>query len=178
MVTIVEYHPDWKVTFETLRSTYAQALRSVPIIAIEHVGSTAVEGLAAKAVVDIDIVVAPHHVAEASEQLRSIGFRPLGDQGIAGRWAFRQPADLPRTNTYVTEVGSTALRNHLTVRDALRGDPELRAQYGELKRELASSTTTTDSYVAGKSSFLLGILQRAGLTREELAEIEIANRPG
>jgi GrpB-like predicted nucleotidyltransferase (UPF0157 family) len=176
VITIVEYDPTWQETFGWLRSTYASALESTPVLAIEHVGSTAVEGLDAKPVIDIDIVVAPLDVGAATDALCSIGFRPLGEQGIAGRWAFRQPEDIPRTHTYVVEEGCLALRNHLAVRDTLRSEPGLRAEYAQLKRELASSSADMGAYVEGKSTLLRRILERAGLTDDELSVIERANR--
>ncbi|HTO01215.1 MAG TPA: GrpB family protein [Microthrixaceae bacterium] len=178
MITIVEYDPKWPEVFERLRALYESALHSTAILGIEHVGSTAVEGLAAKPIVDIDIVVSSQELAAATDALCSIGFEPLGEQGIVGRWAFRQPDDLPATHTYVVEERSLALRNHLAVRDALRAEPSLREQYARLKYGIASSATTMDAYVERKSKFLLSILEQAGVAEDELAEIEQANRSG
>ena len=162
--------------FQGLRSIYESSLGSTPILAIEHVGSTAVEGLAAKPVIDVDIVVASQHVGAAGDALRSIGFRALGEQGIEGRWAFRQPEELPATNTYVVAEGSLALRNHLAVRNTLRADAGLRARYAQLKRQLASSSADTSAYVEGKSTLLRQILEQAGLGDDELSVVERANR--
>ena len=178
VITIVEYDPTWRGIYEQLRSIYASSLGSTPILTIEHVGSTAVEGLAAKPVIDIDIVVASQDVGAATDALRSIGFRALGEQGISGRWAFRQPEDLPATHTYVVEASSLALRNHLAVRDTLRAEADLRAQYAQLKRELASSSADMSVYVKGKSTLLCQILEQAGLSDDELSLIERANRAG
>jgi len=91
----------------------------VPVVAIEHVGSTAVPGLAAKPVIDCDIVVAGPEVPAASAVLAGLGFTPLGELGIPLRWAFREPRRLAGTNTYVVAAGSLSLRNHLAVRDVL-----------------------------------------------------------
>ena len=176
MITLVEYDPTWPATFERLRLIYAAALGSTPVVAIEHVGSTAVVGLAAKPVIDIDIVVARPDLAAATEALGSIGFRALGECGVADRWAFEQPEHLPRTHTYLTEAGCLALRNHLAVRDTLRSDPALRAQYAERKRELASSAGDMASYVSGKSAVLRLVLAEAGLTDDELSAIDASNQ--
>ena len=176
VITIVQYDPRWRTTFAQLRSTYASALGSTRMLAIEHVGSTAVDGLSAKPV--IDIAVATEDVGAATDALHSIGFRALGEHGIERRWAFRQPEGLPATHTYVVEEGSLAWRNHLAVRDALRADPVLRAEHAQLKRELASSGTSIDEYAGGTSALLRCSLERAGLTDNELAAIERANHAG
>lgn len=75
----------------------------VPVVAIEHVGSTSVPGLAAKPVIDCDIVVAEGDIAAATDVLVSLGFSPLGELGIPERWAFKEPARLAGTNTYQGE---------------------------------------------------------------------------
>jgi hypothetical protein len=96
------------------------------VLALEHVGSTAVPGLAAKPIIDCDIVVDADDVDAAARVLVSLGFAPLGELGISERWAFREPSRLAGTNTYVIVAGSLSLRNHLCVRDTLRADDSLR----------------------------------------------------
>jgi len=93
--------PGWPSRFALLRAEYATAMAAaaVPVVAIEHVGSTSVPGLAAKPVIDCDIVVAEAHVPSASSVLVSLGFAPLGELGIPLRWAFKEPARLSGTNT-------------------------------------------------------------------------------
>lgn len=67
MILVVEYDPAWPGRFEQLRRKYAWALAAaeVRVVCIEHVGSTAVPGLAAKPVIDCDIVVAGPDVPAA-----------------------------------------------------------------------------------------------------------------
>ena len=84
--------------------------RDQPSAAIEHVGSTSVPGLAAKPVIDCDIVVVRRDVAAASEVLTGLGFQPEGELGIPLRWAFKEPERLAGTNTYIVEAGSLSLR--------------------------------------------------------------------
>ena len=71
MIVVTEYDPGWPRRFEELRREYAAAMADagVPVVAIEHVGSTSVPGLAAKPVIDCDIVVAGRDVAAASDVL-------------------------------------------------------------------------------------------------------------
>ena len=108
MIAVVDYDPAWPGRFEELRGEYAQAMTAagVPVVAIEHVGSTSVPGLAAKPVIDCDIVVAEQDVAAAWLVLTTLGFKPLGELGIPLRWAFKEPKRLAGTNTYVIVEGS------------------------------------------------------------------------
>lgn len=85
MIEIVDYDPDWPARFETLRQLYENVLTGVAILGIEHVGSTSVPGLAAKPLIDIDIVVTVDQVARAIEAMERAGFLSLGELPLAGR---------------------------------------------------------------------------------------------
>lgn len=163
-ITVVDYDPSWPGRFQALRAEYANALAAadVAVIGIEHVGSTSVPGLAAKPVIDIDIVVAETDMAAAGDVLVGLGFEHLGDLGVPRRWAFTEPPRLARTNTYVVAAGSDALRNHLAVRDTLRADPALRAEYGAVKKRVGAVAASIDEYVRGKNSIVRRILAAAG----------------
>ena len=176
MITVVDHDPAWQRAFEGLRQRYEAALRGVVIVAIEHVGSTSVPGLAAKPVIDIDIIVADDHLADAVAAMERAGFRSLGERGIRDRWALGAPSGLPPTNTYVVVDGSLAMRNHLGVRAILREDGALRDEYATLKRSIAARVDDIDQYVEAKSTFLSTVLERAGLTAEERELIADANR--
>lgn len=177
VIAIVDYDPSWPSAFERLRAEYSVALTNadVPVVAIEHVGSTSVPGLCAKPVIDCDIVVEPAYTQAASAALAAIGFIPRGNLGIPLRLAFDPPDRLGATHTYVVEADSLALRNHLAVRDVLRRDPTLRETYGKVKQQLAAITDDIDEYTTGKSHVLRQVLAAAGLTEAELDEIAAAN---
>lgn len=179
MILVAEYDPAWATRFEQLRGEYARAMSAagVPVTAIEHVGSTAVPGLAAKPVIDCDIVVAGRHVSAASRVLQNLGFTPLGDLGIPLRWAFKEPERLARTNTYVVVQDSLSLRNHLAVRDILRADPGLREQYAAVKRMVGATAASIDEYGRGKNTMVQQILAAAGLTAAERASINANQLP-
>ena len=134
-VIVVDYDPRWPAVFERLRASLARALAGLPF-EIEHVGSTSVPGLAAKPVIDLNVVVpTANEVAETIERLASLGYRHRGDLGIVGREAFRAPPGLPKHHLYVCVEGVLALRNHLGVRDYLRTHPEaVRAELREGRR--------------------------------------------
>jgi GrpB-like predicted nucleotidyltransferase (UPF0157 family) len=174
VITVAEYDPGWPERFEGLRREYAAALAAagVPVVAIEHVGSTSVPGLAGKPVIDCDIVVAQADVAAASQVLIGLGFRPLGELGIPLRWAFKEPERLAGTNTYVIVDGSLSLRNHLALRDTLRADPVLRDEYAEVKRRVGAQAADIDEYGQGKNAMIQRILAAAGLTNQERSSID------
>ncbi|MEG8035393.1 GrpB family protein [Sphingomonas sp. LR61] len=178
MIEVVEYQPSWPVRFAVLRDAYAAALDAAgaPYRSIEHVGSTSVPGLAAKPVIDVDIVVGAGDVAAAVAALSTIGFEPRGDLGVPDRQAFRTPERFAPSNTYVAKVGSLSLRNHLAVRDVLRADPALRDEYAAVKRRAAAEAEDIDDYIERKSEVLARILLARGLSDRERAAITATNR--
>jgi GrpB-like predicted nucleotidyltransferase (UPF0157 family) len=129
-------------------------------LAVEHIGSTAVPGLAAKPIIDLDVVVARSaDLAEAIRLLGGIGYIREGDLGIPGREAFRSPSGTPRHHLYVLSAGVTELRRHLAFRDALRTDEVLRDRYAALKRALAEERQGDRSgYTEAKSAFISATL--------------------
>ena len=175
-IVVVDYDPQWPVAFATIRSTLETVLDCVPVIGIEHVGSTSVPGLAAKPIIDIDVIVDRTHVDDVASALMVGGYAPLGDMGVPDRFAFKAPRDAIRQNTYVIVDGCLSLRNHLALREVLRSDPDLRDEYSSVKRRLAAATDDIDVYVDGKSDVVRRVLARAGLAVAELDEIETANR--
>jgi GrpB-like predicted nucleotidyltransferase (UPF0157 family) len=175
-VQVVPYDPRWPHQFATVRDDLLAALHGVEVIAIEHVGSTSVPGLAAKPRLDIDVVVTADRVGAASAALEAAGYAPLGDLGIPDRYAFSLD-DAPRRNVYVVVDGCLALRNHLAVRDLLRRNAALRDEYARHKLELATRDyDDIDDYVVDKSPVLQRILEAAGIDPDERRAIDAVNR--
>src|SRR5690348_3744996 len=122
-VSIVSYDPEWPRRFEDLCARIRPAVADLAL-AIEHVGSTSVPGLAAKAIIDMDVVIRSRADLPAiTERLAGIGYTHLGVLGVQDRHAFRTLDDNPRHNLYVCPAESIALRNHLALRDHLRAHP-------------------------------------------------------
>jgi GrpB-like predicted nucleotidyltransferase (UPF0157 family) len=174
VIEVLDYDPRWAERFELLRAKYAAALAAagVPVVAIEHVGSTSVPGLAAKPIIDCDIVVERPDVDAASDVLVSLGFEPRGELGIPERWAFYEPGRLKGTNTYVIVAGSLSLKNHLAVREVLRANDALRDEYAAVKKRVGATAGDIYEYGAGKNSMLQSILEAAGLGDAERASID------
>lgn len=177
-IRVTDYDAQWAATFEQLRARIWPAIADVAE-SIEHVGSTSVVGLPAKPVIDLSIVAADRQrLASVIERLAGIGYRHRGDLGIAGREAFAASPGTPDHHLYACLAGSVPLRNHLALRDRLRRDPAAVAAYGQLKKDLAAKfPEDIDSYIAGKSAFILKILEEAGLEVAELAAIRAVNAP-
>jgi GrpB-like predicted nucleotidyltransferase (UPF0157 family) len=115
-----------------------------------------VPGLAAKPIIDLDVVIADHgDLPAVIQRLRPLGYQLEGDLGVPGREAFATPAGAPPHHLYVCAVGTPALDRHLALRDALRGDSDLAAAYGDLKRALAARLThDRKAYTEAKSAFI------------------------
>ena len=86
-VVVLPYDEKWKQDFIVIKNEISQALGDVAI-SIEHVGSTSVEGLAAKPIIDLDVVVKKEKINDAISAWQSIGYIYEGDLGIPGREAF------------------------------------------------------------------------------------------
>ncbi len=185
-IEICEYTPAWALEFERLREIYARHLQGLAF-GIEHVGSTSVLGLAAKPIIDIDIIIEQSdRLPEIAQRLAALGYTHQGDWGIVGREVFRPTSPLApdegnniqplRHNLYVCLLHSISLRNHLTLRDTLRKDPEKRAAYAELKKQIAAQTNNISLYVEAKTAFITDILRQAGFGDEALSSIIEANK--
>jgi GrpB-like predicted nucleotidyltransferase (UPF0157 family) len=178
MIQILSYDPNWPGQFLSLRSMLQGCLGSMAQ-RIEHVGSTSIPGLDAKAVIDIDVVVQQKDKPAAVLALKTLGYEPLGDLGIPQREAFAGAPGPIKHNLYLCPPESQALANHLAIRDYLRKHPEQVQVYGALKRRLAREHgDDVEAYVEGKSDFLLQILADCGFDESELAAIRIMNKNG
>ncbi|MGC5165414.1 GrpB family protein [Luteimicrobium sp. DT211] len=171
-ITVVPYSDEWPAAFGRVAAALRSALAGVVDADVEHVGSTSVPGLAAKPVLDVDVIVAPDDVRAAVRAVESVGYVHRGDLGVTGREAFHAPDDDPVRHVYVCVRGTLNVRNHLAVRDVLRRRPDLRDEYGAVKLALAADPVMDIvTYVARKSGVLQRVLAEAGLTDAERYEI-------
>jgi GrpB-like predicted nucleotidyltransferase (UPF0157 family) len=129
-------------------------------------------------VIDACIVVASREdVPVCIERLANVGYIHRGNRGVPEREAFRQPDNFPKHHLYLSPRDSLSLKNHLGLRDYLRSHPEGAREYGELKASLARRfPEDMDSYIVGKTDFVLRILGEIGLSETELAAIRGVNQ--
>jgi GrpB-like predicted nucleotidyltransferase (UPF0157 family) len=168
MIEIVAYRSSWPREFadEAARIRAALGARARRI---DHVGSTAVPGLAAKPVIDIQLSVQSlEPLATWIEALDALGYRhvPLGDFDALYPY-FKRPDAWPHTHhVHVCEAGGEQERRHLAFRDWLRRHPAAAAEYVVLKRELArlhrgDTFEEREQYSLAKDGFVEAALERA-----------------
>ena len=133
-------------------------------VRLEHVGSTAVPGLAAKPILDLQLSVAALEPLDAyAGPLASLGYVFVPDPGMPDYRFFGKPPERPRTHhLHVCEAGSDHERRHLAVRDFLRAHPDEAASYAELKRAVAARHPQDRlGYMAGKDPYMRELEARA-----------------
>jgi GrpB-like predicted nucleotidyltransferase (UPF0157 family) len=161
---IVEYDKSWPEQFESVALRVREALAGVDGT-VEHIGSTAVPGLAAKDVIDVMAVVGGDaDLARGADVLAAAGWkvRPAGqgnDHLVPGlssdpaQWVKRfasEPSGVRRTNLHVRVLGRANQRYAILFRDFLKAHPEEAARYAEAKRELAQWCESTRQYAEEK----------------------------
>jgi len=161
-ILVVDYDPQWPILFENEKESIMAALGS-RFLMVEHIGSTAVPGLAAKPV--IDIAVGIQNLMDAPvliPYIEHLGYRyePTLEQLVPERRFFWKGT--PTVHTYhlhLAEPDHPVLLKPLQFRDYLRRHPEAAAEYGVIKRGLAKSCVQDmDAYVAGKSAFVENVM--------------------
>jgi GrpB-like predicted nucleotidyltransferase (UPF0157 family) len=166
-ITIVEYDSSWPAHFEEIRRPIAAALDGLATT-IEHVGSTAVPGLAGKPIIDLDVLLKNSgDMPEVVNRLHPLGYRYQGDFGISGRDAFSGPAGVYPHHLYVCQPNSDEFKRHILFRDYLRSHLETVAEYAALKRELAATYGADRAeYSRAKSHFVIDILTKAAREKQ------------
>lgn len=157
-VIIVEHNPDWKILFQKEVTLIKRVLNKDFITRIEHFGSTAVPGLAAKPI--IDILIGVNSLAEAKQTaspLESLGYAYWVDNPDPQRMFFVKglPPNSPRTHHIHMVEPDSILWERLLFRDYLRQHPEEAARYAQLKRQLAQRfISDREAYTQGKSEYM------------------------
>jgi len=161
VVRLVEYDPQWADLFEGESARIARRVSPL-ILAIHHIGSTAVPGLPAKPVLDMLATYEdPGLRWQYITALTTAGFVYRGEQGIVGRDFFRR-GDPRSYHLHVALTGSDFSREHLAFRDLLRADSSLRDAYGALKRQLAARyPDDRPAYIEAKGPFIQEALRRS-----------------
>lgn len=165
-VVVVPYNEQWKNDFNTIKNYLLTAVKD-NIIGIEHIGSTSVEGLSAKPIIDIDIIMKDYSVFDALiDNLKALGYIHEGNLGIKDREAFdyKGEVNLPKHHLYVCPEFSEELHKHVTFRDYLRNNPEAVLKYSKVKEEGAKLyPDSIDDYIAYKSPCIEAIYKVCGV---------------
>ena len=164
---ILAYDPRWAVEFEAERDRIAHVIGDLAT-SIEHNGSTAVPGLAAKPIIDIQISVKQlRPIARYAEPLATLGYLHVTHVDDTFCPFFHRPREWPHTHhVHVVEAGGQEERRTLAFRDFLREHSDIAREYAALKHRLAavSDATSADSreaYANAKSEFIERVVQTA-----------------
>jgi len=155
---VAETDPRWPELFSAEAALVRNALGD-RAVAVEHIGTTAVPGLAGKPVIDLLVGLAAPLTSADSRALKRLGYRHLRARRD-GRLIFRKGTPR-RYSLHVTEYESERWRAALGFRDYLRATPDAAEQYRQLTIDLARKSPA--GYSAGKSAFIARALQRATL---------------
>lgn len=164
-VHVLPYDSTWPKAFEDICCSLGEKILS-QAIAVEHVGSTSVPGLAAKPIIDLDLVIPLGQFEVFKAYLQELGYLHEGDKGILGREAFRyiSKPGLMKHHLYVCEENSLELYKHITFRNWLRNHPDDREAYASVKVEMAEKfRNDRDAYQNAKSEIIEHIYKKCGL---------------
>ena len=176
LIQVLPYDPKWKEWFREIRN---QLWAQVSDLALDiiHVGSTSIEGMGAKPIIDIDIVIPNmRDIDEIVSRLGRIGYTHQGDLGIRGREAFGLDYKHKyQHHLYLVAVDSTAYRNHVLLKKHLTENPEAFRKYNDLKLGLAESSKNWEDYWRSKTLLILEFLEAEGMAEDELNSIRNDN---
>lgn len=168
-IILAPYDPTWPAQFEEERNRLLAVIGKWAA-GIQHVGSTAIPGSAAKPIIDIAV-----HLDSLTDALKcitplaGIGYECLGEFGLPGRIYFRKRTDNPlpgqahdgvgRTHQiHMYETGHEQYEKQVVFRDYLRSHSEAAREYEALKRDLAARLSDVEEYADSKSDFVRRIL--------------------
>lgn len=156
-IEIAPYDSRWPILYEEERVCLAAALGDMAP-RIEHIGSTSVPGLSAKAIIDVQVAMASLEPVETySERLRSLGYTYFPVLGNTDRYSFGK--GVPHTHhVHIVEYGSEEYIRPIAFRDYLRAHAEVARQYEALKRTLAARFRhDRQGYNSAKTDFIRSI---------------------
>lgn len=155
-IIIADYDPSWPQKYWEEEKRLKQILGE-NCMAMYHIGSTSVPGLAAKPILDIlPVVKSLEKVDEAAAEFEKIGYEYLGEFGIQGRRYLRKGGEERTHQIHMFQVDDLKnIERHLAFRDYLRSHAQEREAYAQLKRSLAQKFPyDIDGYCDGKDSFV------------------------
>ena len=165
-VELVPYDPNWPAAFRRIRDKLERLLTPY-VVDIEHIGSTSIPGLAAKPLIDIDIILrSSDDVPPATQLLLDQDYEPRGNRYDDDVWAFMLRDGKPQERIYLCPPNNQTHQRRIIFRDHLRSHPADMAEYAALKQELAAKFQHDgDRYTAEKRHFVDAIIDKASAMR-------------
>jgi GrpB-like predicted nucleotidyltransferase (UPF0157 family) len=167
-VQLVPYNPAWATLFEAERARLHHALHP-DALDIQHIGSTAVPGLAAKPILDLGIAVADEAIVTTCvPRLTALGYAYQGYRGAdQGHFFDLGPEHHLTHYLHMLLISDSGWWNYLRFRDYLRAHPAARDTYQQLKRDLATQyAADRAAYSAAKATFIQDILAASSAAEE------------
>lgn len=162
-IIVTDYNPLWIKKYEE-ESLLIKDILADNCIAIYHIGSTSVEGLAAKPIIDIMVAVRSlEKVDDAVDDFSKIGYEYLGEFGIAGRRYLRKGGDERTHQIHIFQAEDwNNIGRHLAFRDYMRTHERARDEYAKIKIDLAKKFPyDIDGYCDGKENYVREIEELA-----------------
>ena len=162
-ITVLKYDPKWKQDYQEEQNKIAAILKE-NALAIYHIGSTSVPGLAAKPIIDIMAAVRSlEKVDSVANSFSALGYEFLGEFGIAGRRYLRKGGDERTHQIHIFQGDDwNNIGRHLAFRQYLSAHEREREEYAKLKKELAQQFPyDIDGYCDGKEEFVRAVEAQA-----------------
>ncbi|MFD0825689.1 GrpB family protein [Neobacillus sp. M.A.Huq-85] len=160
-IRLSDFSENWAEMFQS----EAQLLKTIfsdQIIKFEHFGSTSVQGMKAKPVIDMMCIVKDIEKIDLfNNKMDSLGYDVAGEWGISGRRLFRKGGDNRTHHIHFYQSDNPQIERHLIFRDYLRSHPEEAARYSRFKEEVAQRCEHTREYSAAKRGFVKEMEQQA-----------------
>ena len=161
-IKLAPYEPSWPLAFLAERERLIGLFPS-QLLSVEHIGSTAIAGMAAKPIIDILAGVESMAVAdELFEQLLINGYttsREFNSTLPDRRWFMRVASGRRTHHLHVVQFGGVRWQEHLRFRDALRGSATLSQRYSQLKHRLAEQHSGgREAYTDAKAEFVASVV--------------------
>ena len=179
-MVVSPYDDRWVLMFAE-EADKLRGLLGKQVVTINHFGSTAVQGMVAKPIIDILLVVRNISLIDAyNTDLQTFGYEAKGENGIPGRRFFQKGGDHRTHHLHAYQTDSPEIERHLAFRDYLRNHPLAMKEYGELKEQLSKQFPfDIESYINGKEE-LASKIQGAAMDwyRERVVEYKIKTAEG
>ncbi|NQZ23200.1 MAG: GrpB family protein [Colwellia sp.] len=155
VIDVIDYDPRWKDIFEIEKELLVNAIGS-NAISIEHIGSTSVEGLVAKPVIDILIEVTSLKKLDASSnKIVALAYLVKGENGISARRYFQKVGKQRTHHLHAFQTGDLNLMRHRAFKAYLIAHPLVSSAYGQIKKAaMYNSDNNINRYMALKNEFI------------------------
>jgi GrpB-like predicted nucleotidyltransferase (UPF0157 family) len=177
-VEVVPHTPKWREAFDIESKLIAAALGET-VVAVHHIGSTAIPNIYAKPIIDFLVEVKDIiEVDGQSSSMELLGYEVMGEFGMSGRRYFRKnnQEGVRTHHIHTFDVSSEQVKRHLAFRDYMIANPKDAQRYSELKRRLAREhPTNIDGYMDGKDGFIREMDQKAAQWRT--LQIALVQKP-